>query len=100
SFRKNPNNKGKICNVGLWKYSRRPNYFGDLMCWIGLFAFTVSSMDTLSIVLSACGPIVMGLIFYKITGPMMDKMMIKSRPEYKEHIKNSNMLLPNLMKGK
>lgn len=70
------------------------------MCWIGLFAFTVSSMDTLSIVLSACGPIVMGLIFYKITGPMMDKMMIKSRPEYKEHIKNSNMLLPNLMKGK
>ena len=70
------------------------------MCWIGLFAFTVSSMDTLNIILSACGPIVMGLIFYKITGPMMDAMMIKSRPEYKEYIKNSNMLLPNLMKGK
>ena len=100
SFRKNPDNKGKICDIGLWRYSRRPNYFGDLMCWIGLFAFTVSSMDTLNIIFSACGPIVMGLIFYKITGPMMDAMMIKSRPEYKEYIKNSNMLLPNLMKGK
>ena len=100
SFRKDPKNKGKICTVGLWKYSRHPNYFGDLMCWIGLSTFTISSMDTLSIVLSACGPLIMGLIFYKITGPMMDELMIKSRPEYKQHIKESNMLLPNLMKGK
>ena len=100
SFRKDPKNKGKICTVGLWKYSRHPNYFGDLMCWIGLSTFTISSMDTLSIVLSACGPLIMGLIFYKITGPMMDELMIKSRPEYKQHIKESNMLLPNLIKGK
>lgn len=100
AFKKNPKNKGKICKTGLWKYSRHPNYFGDLMCWIGLSTFTISSMDTLSIVLSACGPLIMGLIFYKITGPMMDELMIKSRPEYKQHIKESNMLLPNLMKGK
>ena len=30
----------------------------------------------------------------------MDDMMIKSRADYKEYMKNSNMLLPNLMKGK
>ena len=100
SFRKDPNNKGKICTVGLWKYSRHPNYFGDLMCWIGLSTFTISSMDTLSIALSAGGPLIMGLIFYKITGPMMDQMMIKSRVGYQDYIKESNMLLPNLMKGK
>ena len=77
--------------------------FGDialLFIWIGLSTFTISSMDTLSIALSAGGPLIMGLIFYKITGPMMDELMIKSRPEYKQHIKESNMLLPNLMKGK
>ena len=99
-FRSIPDNKDKFITSGLWSYSRHPNYFGDLMCWVGLSTFTISSMDELSIALSAGGPLIMGLIFYKITGPMMDELMIKSRPEYKEYIKESNMLLPNLMKGK
>ena len=100
SFRKNSENKGKICKVGLWKYSRHPNYFGDLVSWIGLFSFTISSMNVSYIIGSSIGPLMIGLIFYKITGPMMDDMMIKSRADYKEYMKNSNMLLPNLMKGK
>ena len=33
-FKKDKSNKGKICKSGLWKYSRHPNYFGDLVVWI------------------------------------------------------------------
>jgi steroid 5-alpha reductase family enzyme len=36
-FRKNPDNKGVICQVGIWKYSRHPNYFGEIMLWSGIF---------------------------------------------------------------
>lgn len=36
-FKKNPENKGKVCEVGLWQYSRHPNYFFEFMIWVGFF---------------------------------------------------------------
>lgn len=93
-FRKNPKNKGKICKVGLWKYSRHPNYFGDLVVWFSIFTFSLSSNNILIILGSLLSPLIMGMIFYYITGPILDQAMIKSRPEYKEYMKQSNSLFP------
>ncbi|ESO99063.1 hypothetical protein LOTGIDRAFT_226445 [Lottia gigantea] len=42
NFRNNPDNKGKWCAVGLWKFSRHPNYFGEIMVWLGLFLISTS----------------------------------------------------------
>ena len=91
AFRKNPNNKGKICKTGLWKYSRHPNYFGDLLVWISIFTFSVSSQNIYLITGSFLSPLIMGAIFYYITGPIMDHAMIQSRPDYKKYMENNRI---------
>ena len=94
AFRKDPKNKGKICKSGLWKYSRHPNYFGDLVVWISIFTFSISSENLLFIAGSFLSPLIMVSIFYYITGPMMDQAMMQSRLDYKKYMENSNSLIP------
>ena len=96
AFKKNPENKGKICKKGLWKYSRHPNYFGDLVVWISIFTFSISSENLLLISGAFLSPLIMGSIFYYITGPIMDQAMMQSRPDYKKYMENSNSLIPKL----
>jgi len=45
SFRNNPENRGKWCATGLWKYSRHPNYFGEISVWIGVFIISTSVLE-------------------------------------------------------
>jgi steroid 5-alpha reductase family enzyme len=43
-YRRNPDNKGKWADTGLWKYSRHPNYFGEILLWWGLFAVAATGL--------------------------------------------------------
>ena len=60
----------------------------------GLAFLLLSSNNILIILGSLLSPLIMGMIFYYITGPILDQAMIKSRPKYKEYMKQSNSLFP------
>tara|TARA_B000000532_G_scaffold162510_1_gene131012 strand:- start:378 stop:1250 length:873 start_codon:yes stop_codon:yes gene_type:complete len=90
-FRKNKNNLGKTMKYGLWKYSRHPNYLGEVSFWFGIYIFAFASGST-SIWLLAC-PLVMLALFVFISCPMMDNRSLLKRPDYKEYMDKTPQLL-------
>jgi steroid 5-alpha reductase family enzyme len=77
---------------GLWKYSRHPNYFGEVLFWIGLFIFSLSSDTLIWWILP--GPVVILLLFLFISVPMTDKRMLQRRRGYREYYKRTSGLIP------
>ena len=91
NFRSNPANKGKTMKYKLWKYSRHPNYLGEVLFWYGIY-FMGLSTGLLPIWTLLC-PTVMLALFIFISIPMMDKRSIKNRPNYKEYMDKTSSLL-------
>lgn len=92
-FKKNPANKGKVCSAGLWNYSRHPNYFFQLMIWVSVFVFAITSpYGWLSIV---C-PLSIGFLIFKVTGiPMTEEQAVRSKGElYKEYQRTTSSFVP------
>jgi steroid 5-alpha reductase family enzyme len=83
-------------NAGLWKYSRHPNYFGEVMFWVGLFLFSTGMEEAYWWILP--GPIFMILMFYFISIPMIDKRMLRRRTGYRDYIKRTSALIPLIPK--
>jgi steroid 5-alpha reductase family enzyme len=92
-FKKDPDNKGRVCDVGLWYYSRHPNYFFQLMIWISVLVMAVSSpYGWIAVV---C-PISIAYLLFKVTGiPMTEEQSLRSRPEaYRRYQETTSMFVP------
>lgn len=98
-FRKDPTNAGKVNNRGIWKLSRHPNYFGEIIFWIGVCMMSMSFMKDTSWPLVFC-PLIMFLLFVCVSIPMMEKRQKQRRPEYQDYINSTYCLFPLGSKGK
>ena len=90
-FRNDENNLGKTMKYGLWKYSRHPNYLGEVSFWFGLYIFALATGST-SIWLLIC-PMVMLFLFVFISCPMMDNRSLKKRSDFKEYMDKTPQLM-------
>ena len=97
-FKRDAANRGRVCDVGLWRYSRHPNYFFESMVWWG--AFLVASASPWGWVTIAC-PLLMLYFLFKVTGiPLTEQYAVKSKPDaYREYQRTTSPFVPWFRKG-
>jgi steroid 5-alpha reductase family enzyme len=94
-FKANPNNRGKVLNTGLWRYSRHPNYFGECCVWWGFYLIAAAGGAWWTI----AGPVLMTLLLLKVSGvALLEKDISERRPGYLSYIQNTNTFFPWLPK--
>lgn len=92
AFRSRPENRGHTCRVGLWRYSRHPNYFFE---WVHWWSYVILGAGAPLWWLTAVGPIVMLFFLLKVTGvPATEARAASSRPDYREYQRTTSAFIP------
>ena len=90
-FKANPDNKGKVMDSGLWRYTRHPNYFGDFCVWWGFWLFAASAGAWWTVF----APLLMSFLLLKVSGvAMLEQTIAARRPKYAEYINSTNAFFP------
>ncbi len=93
TFRVDPANRGKVCDVGLWRYSRHPNYFFEWMIW---WAFVFIGVSSPWWWVTLAGVVVMYVFITRITGiPYTEKQALRSRGDaYRAYQRTTSAFFP------
>lgn len=91
AFKKKEENKGRIIQTGLWKFTRHPNYFGEVVLWWGIFFFALSlPLGYVSI----SSPVLVTILLLFVSGiPMLEKKY-ENDPEFIEYKKRTSAFFP------
>jgi steroid 5-alpha reductase family enzyme len=92
-FKRQPANKSSVVNVGLWRYSRHPNYFFESLVWWGFFIAALGS--PWGWVTVVC-PLLMLYLLLKVTGiPLTEKHSLEKRGEaYRQYQRTTSRFVP------
>lgn len=97
SFRRHPENTEKFITTGLWQYSRHPNYFGEIILWLGIAVMAAPVLSGWQLV-TLISPVFVFLLLTKVSGiPMLEKSGLErwgSDPKYQRYISVTSPLFP------
>lgn len=100
-FKNKPENKDKWIDTGLWSLARYPNYFGEMLCWWGIFIYCLPLFSFLEY-LTIISPLFITFILIKVSGiPLLEKRYMRKygqNPQYLAYKKNTNLLIPFKLK--
>ncbi len=100
TFKINPKNKDKWISSGLWKYSRHPNYLGEMLVWIGLCVYAYPHLSYPYTLLSLIGPAYIICLISFVSGiPRLEKSSNArwgKNADYQAYKKRTGILLPKL----
>ncbi|MFO1448577.1 MAG: DUF1295 domain-containing protein [Opitutaceae bacterium] len=93
AFKRRPENRGKVCDFGLWRYSRHPNYFFEWLIWVAYFVFACGSpWGWISLICPAS----MLYLLLRVTGiPMTEEQSVRSRGDaYRRYQATTSAFIP------
>ncbi|RZM29749.1 MAG: DUF1295 domain-containing protein [Pedobacter sp.] len=93
AFKKDPKNKGEVCDFGLWNYSRHPNYFFQSMMWIAYFLFALTATWGWLAIIS---PAIILYLLFNVTGiPATEEQSLRSKGDkYRAYQKTTSVFIP------
>ena len=98
-FNADPDNKGKFIQTGLWSRSRHPNYFGEIVLWIGVAIIALPVLQGWQWI-AMISPLFVTLLLTRVSGvPLLEKKADKKwggQEAYETYKKNTPVLIPKL----
>lgn len=97
-FMRNPQNKGKIMDQGLWRYSRHPNYFGESVMWWGIALISAATLSStgnvLLLIAPFAGPVLITYLLLKVSGVPMLEARFAGNPLWEEYKRKTSVFIP------
>jgi steroid 5-alpha reductase family enzyme len=91
-FKSDPDNRGKVLDRGLWRYTRHPNYFGDAVVWWGLSLPALSAPGSWWVLI---GPALMTFLLMRVSGvALLEKSLQDTKPGYREYVESTSAFFP------
>jgi steroid 5-alpha reductase family enzyme len=98
-FNANPENKGKFIQTGLWSRSRHPNYFGEILLWVGITIITLPVLQGWQWI-ALISPVFVTLLLTRVSGvPLLENKSDKKwggQEDYEAYKKRTPVLIPRL----
>jgi steroid 5-alpha reductase family enzyme len=91
AFKRDPANRGRVMDQGLWRYTRHPNYFGDATLWWG---FGLLALATPGAWWTLAGPAIMTTLLVRVSGVALLEKQMSRRPGYADYVARTSAFLP------
>ncbi|HET8880937.1 MAG TPA: DUF1295 domain-containing protein [Solimonas sp.] len=92
AFRADPQRRGGVCDTGLWRWSRHPNYFFECLHWCAYVPLALGA---------PCGwatfaaPLVMATLLLRFSGvPLLEAELMRRKPGYRDYVRRTSVLIP------
>lgn len=83
---------GAVCDVGLWRYSRHPNYFGEALVWWGVWALAANVVGGW---ITVAGPLLMTWLLIRVSGvAMLEPALLARKPAYAGYVRRTSAFVP------
>lgn len=84
---------GQVCNVGLWRHGRHPNYLGEILVWWGVWIIEVSHAGFANHSWIIAGPLSVTILFCTVSIPLMEQRQLATKPQYAEYRRHTRLFI-------